>query len=128
MVQKTIFSLSMAVFFFLRARKKNSHGSPSNINQHTLSESHAKFGAFIRPVTVISLSHLTTFHSQMDITWPLYHTHINLVLHHTHQNILELELEYIFHWSVAISLFCCNIFLNISKDITLATRMGSWNY
>ena len=60
MVQKTIFSLSTAVFFFLRARKKNSHGSPSNINQHTLSESHAKFGAFIRPVMVISLSHLTT--------------------------------------------------------------------
>ena len=60
MVQKTIFSLSMAaILFFLRVRKKNSHGSPSNINQHTLSESHAKFGAFIRPVTVISLSHLT---------------------------------------------------------------------
>ena len=39
-------------FFFLRACKKISHGSPSNINQHTLSESHAKFGAFIRPVTV----------------------------------------------------------------------------
>ena len=45
------FSLSTAVFFFFfRARKKNSHCSPSNINQHTLSESHAKFVAFIRLV------------------------------------------------------------------------------
>ncbi len=38
----------------IRARTKFSHGSPSNINQHTLSEPHAKFGAFIRLVTVIS--------------------------------------------------------------------------
>ena len=60
MVQKTIFSLSTtAIFFFFASTQKKSHGSPSNINQHTLSESHAKFGAFIRPVTVISLSHLT---------------------------------------------------------------------
>ena len=53
------FTVNGSLLFFLRARKKISHGSPSNINQHTLSESHAKFGAFIRPVTVISLSHLT---------------------------------------------------------------------
>ena len=50
------FTVNGSLFFFLRGRKKNSHGSPSNINQHTLSESHAKFGAFILPVTVISLS------------------------------------------------------------------------
>ena len=52
------FTVNGSLFFFA-STQKNSHGSPSNINQHTLSESHAKFGAFIRPVTVISLSHLT---------------------------------------------------------------------
>ena len=55
------FTVNGRHFVFLRARKKISHGSPSNINQHTLSESHAKFDAFIRPVTVISLSHLTNW-------------------------------------------------------------------
>ena len=58
-IENHFFTVNSSHFVFLRARKKNSHGSPSNINQHTLSESHAKFGAFIRPVTVISLSHLT---------------------------------------------------------------------
>ena len=54
------FTVNGSHFVVLRARKKISHGYPSNINQHTLSESHAKVGAFIHPVTVISLSHLTT--------------------------------------------------------------------
>ena len=53
------FTVNGSHFVFLRASKKISHGSPSNINQHTPSESHAKFGAFIRPVMVIALSHLT---------------------------------------------------------------------
>ena len=34
-------------------------GTPSNINYHVLRKLCAKFGAFIRPVTIISLSHLT---------------------------------------------------------------------
>ena len=34
-------------------------GSSANINSYVLGELHAKYGAFVRPVTIISLSHLT---------------------------------------------------------------------
>ena len=57
---KLIKGVKIRPFCFFSKWEKILGGSPSNINYNSLSNSHAKFGAFIHPVTVISLSYLTT--------------------------------------------------------------------
>jgi hypothetical protein len=54
-----MFSAILEIVILNSLNERVHEGSPSNIKKNILRKTHANFGPFVRPVTVISLSHYT---------------------------------------------------------------------